>query len=109
MSLRVCPIAPVHAPLERVWSFIAQPANFALWWGANTKGITPEGPAQPGQQIRATSKAFGVLWNVHLLVEHIDVEHHVLDVMTTLPLGIILFNHITCTELAPAVCQVSFG
>ncbi len=109
MSLRVCPIASVRAPVQGVWSFLSQPSNYALWWDAKTKSIEPEGPVQPGQRIRAQSRAFGLLWNVGLLVESVDESRHALDVMTSLPLGIIVFNHITCKELNASSCQVSFG
>ncbi len=109
MSLRVCPIAHVRAPVRKVWSFLSQPANYALWWDANTQSIVPKGSAQIGQQIRATSRAFGILWSVSVLVESVDAPHYTLDLMTSLPLGIIVFNHITCRELDPWSCQVSFG
>ncbi len=109
MSLRLCPIASVHAPIRRVWSFLAEPANYALWWDARTTSIEPKGPAQPGQRVRAQSRAFGFLWNVNILVENVDEAHYTLDVMTSLPLGIIVFNHITCRQLDPWSCQVSFG
>jgi polyketide cyclase/dehydrase/lipid transport protein len=109
MTLRVCPIAHVRAPARKVWSMLSQPVNYALWWDARTVSIEPNGPAQPGQQIRARSRAFGVLWNVYVLVEQVDERHHTLDVMTTLPLGIILFNHITVKELDPGSSQLSFG
>ncbi len=109
MSLRVCPIASVHAPVSRVWSFLAQPANYALWWDARTESITPKGRAQQGQRIHAKTMEFGMHWDVDVLVEHVDESRHALDLMTTLPFGIIVFNHITCTALDPWSCQVSFG
>ncbi len=59
MSLRVYPIASVHAPIQRVWSFLSQPNNYAQWWDAKTIGIEPAGPAQPSQRIHARSVALG--------------------------------------------------
>ena len=109
MSLHVCPIASVHAPVEKAWSFLSQPANFGLWWEARTESITPPGPAQPGQRVHAKTTEFGLHWDIEVLVEDIDNKRHVLDVMTSLPLGVIVFNHITCTELDPKTCQISFG
>ncbi len=109
MTLRVCPIASVHAPVDKAWSFLSAPANFALWWEATTESITPQGPAQPGQRIRAKTMEFGLHWDVEVLVENVDPSRRALDVMTTLPFGIIVFNHITCTELDPKSCQISFG
>ena len=109
MSLRVCPIAPVYAPLDRMWHFLAKPANFALWWHGQTKGIEPVGEAQAGQRIHAQSFVLGIPWNVDLLVERVDQLAHTLDVMTTLPFGIIIFTHVCCTALDQSSSQLSFG
>ena len=109
MTLRVCPIASVHAPVRKAWSFLSQPATYALWWDARTESITPPGPAQAGQRIHATTMQFGLHWDIEVLVENVDHSRHVLDVMTSLPFGIIVFNHITCSELDPKSCQISFG
>ena len=51
MSVSVCPLDTIHAPVERVWSFLSEPANYALWWDAQTRSIVPDGPASPGQKI----------------------------------------------------------
>jgi hypothetical protein len=67
------------------------------------------GEAESGQRIHAQSVAFGIPWNVDVLVEQVDVSRHTLDLMTTIPFGITLLNHITCTELDPSSCQVSFS
>lgn len=109
MSLRVCPIAPVYAPIEQVWNFLAKPANFALWWDGETRSIEPAGEAQPGQRIHAHSTALGLPWNVDLLVERVDPAGRTLDVMTSLPFGIIIFTHIACTPLDATSCQLAFG
>jgi hypothetical protein len=109
MSLRVCPIAHVHAPVSQVWSFLLQPENYARWWDAQTRGIKPEGASHAGQRIHAHMVRMGIPFNVDILVESVDEAHRTLDVMTTLPLGIILFNHIACKELDALSSQVSFG
>ncbi len=109
MSLRVCPIASVHAPIRRVWSLLSQPVNYARWWDATAESIQPKGHAQPGQRIHAHAFEFGIRWNLDVLVENVDESRHALDIMTTFPLGVIIFNHITCTELDSWNCQVSFG
>ena len=80
MSFSACPIATVEAPVERVWSLLADPAHYARWWdasGVETQDetqdfagetqdfasvqhlITPEGPAQPGQKIYARTRGLG--------------------------------------------------
>src|SRR5512140_1950816 len=108
MSLRVCPIANVHASVSRVWNFLARPEYYALWWDARTQSIHPEGDSQPGQRIHAHSAHWGLLWSIDVLVEDVDVSKHTLDVMTTLPLGIFLFNHVSLAALDATSCQVSF-
>ena len=109
MSLRVCPIAPVYAPIERVWSFVAKPANLALWWDGTPRRILPEGEAQPGQRIHARRLLLGIPRDVELLVERVDEAARTLDVMTSLPFGIIIFTHVACTPLDRSTCQLSFG
>jgi hypothetical protein len=52
---------------------------------------------------------WGFRWELDVLVEDINNPGHVLDVMTSLPFGIIIFNHITCKDLDPKTCQISFG
>jgi hypothetical protein len=55
MSVSVCPIAIINAPIERVWTFLSEPANYALWRDAQTRSIVPDGRAQSGQKIHAES------------------------------------------------------
>ncbi len=109
MSVSVCPIAVVHAPVERVWSFLSEPANYALWWNAQTQSITPPGHARPGQRIDARSQALGKDWPVSVLVEGIEERARRIHLQTRLPFGITVFNHITCTHVDASSCQVSFG
>ena len=109
MSVFICPIANIEAPLERVWSFLSTPANYALWWDAQTQEINPAGPAHPGQKIRAQTSALGKQWEVNILVEGVDEQKHQLHLKTMLPLGITVFNYITCTALNNTAIQVTFG
>ncbi len=109
MSLNVCPVAVVHAPVERVWSFLSVPANFALWWEAQTQTITPEGPARPGQIIHAKLIGYGGQRDMYVRVEGVEEEKRLLHLKTSLPFGITVYNHITCTAMDRSSCQVSFG
>ncbi len=109
MSLRVCPIAPVCVPLDRVWSFLVEPANFSLWWHGKTRGVDPLGSAHAGQRIHAQSRTLGIPYNVDLLVERVDERLHALDVMISIPFGIIIFTHASCTALNSSSSQLSFG
>jgi hypothetical protein len=53
MTVSVCPIAIVAAPLEQVWALLANPSSYALWWDAQTDVIVPEGPTRAGQTVSA--------------------------------------------------------
>ena len=109
MSLNVCPIATINAPLERLWNFLSEPKNYALWWDAQTLSILPAGHASPRQIIQAKSRAMGKQWNVNIEVEGLDEQRHQIHLKTMLPLGITVFNHITCTPINNFATQVSFG
>jgi len=109
MSVSICPIATINAPIEHVWRLLADPSRYALWWDAKTVSIVPEGPAQAGQQIFAATSALGRRWDVHLTVEAVSANRRQLDLLTQLPLGITVRNHITCTPLDNQRTYVSFG
>ena len=110
MAISTCPIAVVHAPAERVWNLLSEPANYDQWWDAQVHAITPPGSAQPGQRIEAGTTALGRQWNViKITVEHIDNAQRVIELTTRLPFGITVHNHITCLALDAASCRVSFG
>jgi len=109
MAFSTCPIAVVHAPAERVWDLLSEPANYAQWWDAQTRAITPAGSAQPGQRIEAHTTALGRQWNVNITVERIDRTGRVIDLTTRLPFGIAVHNHIACAPIDATTCRVSFG
>jgi hypothetical protein len=109
MTVSVCPIAVVQAPAERVWALLSEPASYAIWWDAETVTIVPAGPARPGQQITATSKALARQWPVSITVEAVNTARHAIDLTTRLPFGITVRNHITVMPLEGAASRVSFG
>lgn len=109
MTLSTCPVATVDAPIDRVWSLLANPAQYAGWWDAQTCSIAPEGAAQPGQQVFAQTSAAGMRWNVHVTVQAVDSEKRRIDLLTRLPFGISIRNHITCTRLDDRHTRVGFG
>ena len=109
-AFSTCPIATVNAPVDQVWRLLADPAQYDLWWEVRTRSIVPEGPAHPGQQIRAQASILGRQWDVaHLTVQAIDPEKRTLDLFTRLPFGIAVQNHITCQPLDDQRTRVSFG
>ncbi len=109
MSFNTCPIATVNAPVERVWHLLSDPASYALWWDAQTYSIVPEGPAQAGQKIYAQTRGLGRQWDVRIIVEKVDPSAHQIHLKTMLPLGITVYNHITCVPLNNSTCRVTFG
>jgi hypothetical protein len=109
MSMNVCPLATINAPVGRVWSFLSEPTNYSLWWDAQTHSIVPEGPASPGQKIYAQTSALGIHRPVTVLVNQVDHAKREIHLTTVLPFGITVHNHITCLPLDPAHCRVSFG
>ena len=109
MTVSTCPIATVNASVERVWSLLSEPASYAQWWDAHTRSIAPVGPSTPGQRIYAQSKAFGRQWEVNIVVEKVDESRRQVQLRTMLPLGITVYNTITCTPLDEGSCRVSFG
>jgi len=109
MSIRACPLATIDAPVERVWSLRSEPANYDLWWDAQTRSIVPEGPASPGQKIYAQTTAPGKHWPIVVTVNDVDEAKRQIHLTTVLPFGITVNNHITCLPLDAARCRVSFG
>ncbi len=109
MTLAVCPVATVNAPLDTVWGLLSEPDSFSLWWEAHTKRIDPPGPAQPGQIVYATVGALGLTGKITVRVDAIDAPKHQLHLTTRLPLGITVYSHITCTPVGPDATFISFG
>jgi len=105
MSVSVCPMAVVEAPLERVWSLLSEPANYDLWWDAKTQSIVPQGHAQAGQRVHAKAGGFSIF----ISVDGVDESKHKIDFISRFPLGITGFNHVTCTALPDSTTRVSFG
>jgi hypothetical protein len=109
MTLSVCPITVVRSPAERVWALLAQPASYDTWWDAKTDAIVPPGAAQPGQQIRAHSRALGRDWTFHIQVVAVDQAGRQLELLSSYPFGIALHNDIRVTAVDSETARVSFG
>ena len=105
MSVNVCPMDVVHAPIERVWNLLSEPANYDVWWDAKTQSIVPEGHAQAGQRVHAKAGGF----NIFLTIDAVDESKHQIHYTSKFPFGITGFNHLTCTALPDSTTQVSFG
>lgn len=71
--------------------------------------VTPPGPATPGQVVSGWSKALGRKWLVSMTIEALDAQKRQMLLRTTLPLGIVVQNQITCVPLDATLCRLQFG
>ncbi len=109
MSVSVCPAATVAAPVEQVWALLMQPETYDQWWDIHIERVTLPGPAAPGQVVSGWSKALGRRWPVSMAIESMNAEKHQMLLKTTLPLGIVVHNQISCARVDAASCRVQFG
>ena len=109
MSLSVCPIATVRAPSEAVWSLLDDPRRYDIWWEAHTDSVSPPGPAQASQEVRAHAGAFGLNGQIRIRVESMEAGLKELNLTTSLPFGIFMHNHLKVIPLSENTCRVSFG
>src|SRR5579883_591817 len=99
MSLTICPAAVVAAPVENVWEMLSEPTLYDTWWDVHTERIVPKGSATPGQMLYAHTSALGKTWDVTLRIETVNPTRHQIQMLVTLPLGIVNYETITCTAI----------
>jgi hypothetical protein len=104
MSVRVCPIAIINAPIEKVWPFLSELANYTSWLDLQMCSIVPASRAGAGQTICGKNRGM----NVSVTVDRIDESKRQIHLTTMIPFGITVHNHITGTPLEDGNCQVSF-
>jgi hypothetical protein len=109
MPISVCPVGTMAASAERVWAVLMAPEHYGEWWDARTERVEPSGPARPGQVIAASSRALGRRWPVTTEVLAVDADRRALDLSTTLPLGIVVQNHILVQPVDATSSRVTFG
>jgi hypothetical protein len=109
MSLSVCPAARVAAPLELVWSLVADPARWNDWIDGRVARVEPAGPLIAGQTIVVASSGLGLHWHVHFRVETVDAATHHVGMQVTLPFGMRLQEHVSCAPLDSSSCRVQYG
>jgi hypothetical protein len=109
MALSVCPAATCHAPVERVWSLLADPQLYGSWSDAVVEGVLPPGPVHPGQQVLLRAPASGRLFPVRFFIEQVDPVHHVLQLLARFPLGLQLRSRISVTALDDASSRIQYG
>ena len=76
MSMSVCPVATIAAPVERVWAMLVEPARYGFWADGTVDWIEPPGPAEPGQIVKVSAPALGKRWQVTLAIDRVDVARH---------------------------------
>jgi len=86
-----------------------QPEGYATWWNAQTLNVAPPGRAQPGQIIHARSRELGRWWPVEVEVRSVYEGAKALDLVTDLPFGIRVLNHITCRPTQDGGSIIEFG
>ncbi|HEX6543879.1 MAG TPA: hypothetical protein VF040_19145 [Ktedonobacterales bacterium] len=109
MGFTVCPAANVAAPVESIWELLSEPTLYDLWWDARMERIEPAGKAAPGQMLYAKASGFGMTREVTLRVEAVDPEKHQIQLLVTLPLGVVNHATITGTPIDAASSRVQFG
>ena len=109
MTISVCPIATVEAPLGVAWRVLTDSESYGDWWNARLERVEPSGAAREGQIVHASTRAIGRAWPVTVRVLGVDHDRHVLDLQTALPLGITVRNHIVVAALGPSRCRLTFG
>ncbi len=110
MSYAVCPAAVIHAPVERVWALLADPAAYSRWADVTVVSVQPKGPVQAGQRIEARASEpgrHGV--RIVFLIEEVDEARHALLLHTHFSFGLQVHNHIQCDVLSEGACRVQFG
>ena len=109
MSMNVCPVATVAAPVEQVWALLVNSAGYGQWADGTVDSVEPPGPAQPGQIITISAPALGRRWRVTIAVDRVDGGRRQIGFRVTLPLGVVEHSQISCTPLDARSCWVSYG
>jgi hypothetical protein len=109
MTLNVCPADTVHAPLERIWELLMQPAGYGRFWDLTVERVEPEGPATVGQKIAGWTRALCRRWQIDGEIQEVDKERHQILFRMSLPLGLISSNRIMCARIDEQSCLVRYG
>lgn len=108
MSLTICPVAVIAAPVECVWELLTEPALRDEWWDARTERVTPEGPATPGQVIYLKTVPWGKRWQPTLSIERVDADRRQIQ-WTLRGFGVTNHQTTTCTAIDATSCRVQYG
>jgi ligand-binding SRPBCC domain-containing protein len=109
MTVTVCPVATINAPIERVWSLLIDPGKWTDWSTGRLEAARPDGPLHVGQQLYFSSRAFGRRWHAVTTVRSVAAEQHSLDVDVSVPFGIVNHEHLSLVSLPEDRTYVQFG
>ena len=109
MAVNVCPADRVKAPAEVVWNLLMHPAQYGGFWDMTVERVEPEGPAAAGQRFIGWTRAMCRRWGFEGEILEVDSERHQIRFRTTLPLGMVGDNRITCTPIDGSSCILRFG
>ena len=104
MAMNVCPADTVHAPVERVWDLLMQPAGYGRFWE-----FTVEGPAMVGQKFVGWTKPLCRRWRLDGEIQELDAERHHILFHMSLPFGLISSNRIMCARIDEQSCTLHYG
>ena len=108
--ISVCPMDVVAAPVERVWSILADSRSYGEWSDLTDPVITPPGPAAPGQVLESSTSELGLNFRARLVVREVDpVRRRVGFEVDLMPLGIHNSASITATALDARTTRVAYG
>lgn len=109
MSISVCPVATVAAPVEDVWELLTHPSRYDEWVDAHFERSVPEGPMVAGQIVYLWSSEFGKRFDISFVIKKVDPDKHLLQLDAMLPFGVVNHETITCISLDGNACRVQFG
>src|SRR5262249_53955555 len=109
MTLNVCPADIVHAPVERVWELLMQPAGYGRFWDFTVERVEPASPAVVGQKLVGWSRAFARRWPIEGEIQEVDAQRHQILFRMSLPFGVVGNNRIGCTPIDEQSCMLRFG
>ncbi len=109
MAVNVCPADKVQAPVELVWELLMLPAGYGEFWDMTVEQVEPEGLASAGQRFVGWSRAMCRRWRIEGEVLEVDAVRHQIRFRTSLPLGLVGDNRITCTPIDAGSCLLRFG
>jgi hypothetical protein len=109
MSLSVCPIAVVAAPVEVVWENLVKWERYSEWADVQVERAEPGGPASAGQTVYFAGKAFGRTLRFTFKIEAVNPEKHQLGLHAFFPLGLQEKPTITCKSIDATTCRVQYG